>query len=66
MSRVRASRVAAVGAEVLTSDAKSLGLDPRLVAVDALKLVSLAESTDPADLARAADLYRGDFSPAST
>ena len=50
-----------VGAEVLTSDTKSLGLDPRLVAVDALKLVSLAESTDPADLARAADLYRGEF-----
>ena len=47
--------------EILTADSNTVGLQFDAVTVDAAEFMTLADSSDAADLERAATLYRGEF-----
>jgi DNA-binding SARP family transcriptional activator/TolB-like protein len=50
-----------LASEILTVDRETVGLRPDLVTVDARTFMSLAGSSGPDDLARAAELWSGSF-----
>jgi DNA-binding SARP family transcriptional activator/TolB-like protein len=55
-------RAAALGASgIILFDDNSVSLDPALVAIDRSALTEVSPDADVAELARIADLYRGDF-----
>src|SRR5580704_5646934 len=50
-------------AEVLIVDRETVGLSPQFISVDARTFMMLAQSEEPDELARAAELWRGPFLP---
>ncbi|MGA8610177.1 MAG: bacterial transcriptional activator domain-containing protein [Xanthobacteraceae bacterium] len=52
-----------MAAEILIVDHETVGLSAQLISVDARTFVLLAQSESPDELARAAELWRGEFLP---
>jgi DNA-binding SARP family transcriptional activator/TolB-like protein/Tfp pilus assembly protein PilF len=53
--------LAAASVEVLVVDPNTVGLQSKIVAVDAVEFLELADSSKVSDLDRAAGIYRGEF-----